>query len=196
MTLRLSVGRVSRSAQTAEETCPKETIERVQIGEYNRGMPWFTIAGHRFELVPEGIELATRELLPDPVREHYVVVDGRRFPPKQVIATVTGIDRADFTTHQARRILKRLGFAAARSGRESDPLVGEDAGSPHGGRQAAALAPHVGKWVAMAGPTEILVAADTPAEVLAWLSRHERRASFGMFRVPTSPREAEGVAPL
>ena len=38
-------------------------------------------------------------MLPDPVREHYAVVHGRRYPPKQVLACVTGLDRADFTTH-------------------------------------------------------------------------------------------------
>jgi hypothetical protein len=36
-----------------------------------------------------------------------------------VIALATGLDRADFTTHQARRILRRLGFTAARRTRPS-----------------------------------------------------------------------------
>jgi hypothetical protein len=67
---------------------------------------------------------------------------------------------------------------------------------PHGGRQAALLAPYVGKWVALASPTELLVAADTPEEILAWLRSHDRRASYGMFRVPRSVSEAEGAAPL
>jgi hypothetical protein len=64
---------------------------------------------------------------------------------------------------------------------------------PHGGRQADALRPHVGKWVALAGPTDVLVAADRPREVLDWLARHERRASYGMFRVPSSTGETEGA---
>lgn len=63
------------------------------------------------------------------------------------------------------------------------------------GRQAEALRPHIGKWVALAGPADVLVAADTPQEVLAWLARHERRAPYGMFRVPASTEEAEGTAP-
>ncbi|HYZ75971.1 MAG TPA: hypothetical protein VE596_01235 [Gaiellaceae bacterium] len=61
--------------------------------------------------------------------------------------------------------------------------------------QAEALRPHVSRWVALANPTHVLVAADTPQEVLAWLARHERRASYGMFRVPASAAEAEGAAP-
>ena len=159
-------------------------------------MPSFTIAGQEFELDPTDVEQGVERLLPDPIREHYVVVGGRRFPPKQVIAQVTGLDRADFTTHQARRILKRLGFVAARAadGREAQHHAATN--GPYGGRQAAALAPFVGKWVALAGPTEVLVAADTPQEVLAWLARHEKRASYGMLRVPMSTREAEGAAPL
>ena len=67
---------------------------------------------------------------------------------------------------------------------------------PHGGRQAAALRPFVGKWVAMSGPTDVLVAADTPEEVLAWMARHQCEASFGMFRVPSSDADATGVEPL
>jgi hypothetical protein len=41
----------------------------------------------------------------------------------------------------------------------------------------------------------VLVAAGTPQEVLAWLARHDRRASYGMFRVPAATAEAEGAAP-
>jgi len=54
----------------------------------------------------------------------------------------------------------------------------------------------MGKWVALASPTDVLVAADTPQEVLRWLARHRRRATYGMFRVPSSTAEAEGIAPL
>jgi hypothetical protein len=63
----------------------------------------------------------------------------------------------------------------------------------HQSAQADALRPYVGLWVALAGPTEVLVAADNPHEVLAWLARHDRRATYGMFRVPASVAEAEGV---
>lgn len=157
-------------------------------------MAHFTIAGEEFELDQGNVEACLRPLLPDPVQEHYVVVRGRRFPPKQVISCVTGLDRADFTTHQARRILRRLGFVAARATHDEEP-AGTHGGGDRGGRQAEALRPHMGKWVALAGPTEVLVAADSPQEVLAWLARHERRAPYGMFRVPVSPAEAEGAAP-
>jgi hypothetical protein len=67
---------------------------------------------------------------------------------------------------------------------------------PYGGRQAAALAPYMGKWVALGGPLDVLVAADTPEEVLAWLARHNQRASGGMFRVPRADEDVTGAAPL
>jgi hypothetical protein len=157
-------------------------------------MPQFTIAGRRIELDRGEIENALRSVLPEPTREHYVVVGGRRYPPKQVISCVAAVDRADFTTHQARRIMRRLGFTTARVGDDAEPVSDENVG-PHGGRQAAVLRPYLGKWVALASPTEVLVAADSPQEILAWLARHERRAAYGMFRVPLSLEEAEGAAP-
>jgi len=158
-------------------------------------MAQFTIAGQQFELEPDGVERSLDDLLPDPVREHYVVVRGRRFPPKQVLSCATGLDRADFTTHQARRIMRRLGFVAARVTRDEEDAAAGGGDGPRAGRQAEALRPYVGKWVALAGPTDVLVAADSPQEVVAWLARHERRAPYGMFRVPVSPAEAEGAAP-
>jgi hypothetical protein len=156
-------------------------------------MPRFTISGERFELDAVQVQECLRDLLPDPVREHYVVVGGRRFPPKQVLSCVTGLDRADFTTHQARRILRRLGFFAARVDRHRvDGRNGRDRARTD---QAEVLRPYAGQWVALAGPVEVLVAADSPHEVLAWLARHERQASYGMFRVPVSVADAEGSAP-
>jgi hypothetical protein len=160
-------------------------------------MARFIVAGQTIELEREAVEHRLERVLPEPLREHYVVVCSRRYPPKQVLSEVTGLDRADFTTHQARRILKRLGFTAARATRASEQpeTAGAAAVGPHGGRQAEALADYAGKWVALAGPTDVLVAADMPQEVLRWLARHERKATGGMFRVPADPSEAEGVAP-
>ena len=157
-----------------------------------------TVSGRDFVLDRRQVEEALEHELPEPIRDHYVVVNARRFPPKQALTAVTGVDRADFTTHQARRILTRLGFTAAR---RSADAPGAD-GSVDGGsqalarRQAEMLRPHIGKWVALDGSLEVLVAADSPQEVLAWLARHDRRADGGMFRVPEEEWQAEGLAPL
>lgn len=159
-------------------------------------MPRFRIAHQSFDLDPEAVQAALQRVLPEPIQEHYVVVGGRRYPPKQVLMCATGLDRADFTTHQARRILLRLGFTAARVTEDTQPDADVELGLPHGGRQAAALAPYAGQWVALRTPTDVLVAAETPQEVLRWLAQHRQRAEYGMFRVPADSREAEGVAPL
>ena len=159
-------------------------------------MPTFTIAGQPLELTPDSVTASVEGVLPEPIHEHYVVVSGRRFPPKQLLTCATGLDRADFTTHQARRILKRLGFTAARASTADVSSPEGPTRGPHGGRQARALEPYVGQWVALADPTSVLVAADSPHEVLEWLAKHERRAPYGMFRVPESVAAAEGAAPL
>lgn len=152
-----------------------------------------TISGSRYTLDRATVEERVRGVLADPVKDHFVVVGGRRFPPKQVIELVTGLDRANFNTHQAQRTLHRLGFVTGRRGSPSyaDP-------PKHAGRQegveAGALRPYMGKWVAQKG-LEVLVAADTPQEVCEWLHRHDVYAD-GMFRVPESTEGMAGAGPL
>ncbi len=152
-----------------------------------------TVAGRTFSLDRALVEARVEGVLPEPLTDHYAAIGGRRYPPKQVISLVTGLDRADFTTHQARRILRRLGFTV---GRKADAVLGSAEPSrigPHGGAEAEALAPYVGKWVAQKG-LDVLVAADTPLEVVQWLHRHDMAAD-GVFRVPASPAEVEGAGP-
>lgn len=143
-----------------------------------------TIAGRAFTLDAALVDSRLEGVLPDPLHDHYVAVGGRRYPPKQVVALVTGLDRADFTTHQARRILRRLGFVAGRKPETAATPAPSRLG-PHGGAEAEALRPYIGKWVAQKG-LDVLVAADTPEEVLEWLERHDMYAD-GLFRVPTDP---------
>src|SRR5712692_3143764 len=90
------------------------------------------VSGRTYELDHGGVEAALRAELPEPIHEHFVVINGRRWPPKQVLALVTGLDRADFTTHQARRALTRLGFPAARAvtPRGHPPVASSVAASP------------------------------------------------------------------
>jgi siderophore synthetase component len=159
-----------------------------------------TIMGRAFDLDPQQVERALEGELPEPIQEHFVVISGRRWPPKQVLALVTGLDRADFTTHQARRALTRLGFTAARAIHRGHP--GHPAPRPQHGVQAPgqrqplaeALRPFVGQWVAVRGE-EVLVAASSPAEVVSWLAQHQQQAE-SMFRVPAAESEIGGAAPL
>lgn len=163
-------------------------------------MPTMTVSGHRYELDPHGVQTALEGVLPEPIHEHYVVINGRRWPPKQVLALVTGLDRADFTTHQARRALTRLGFPAARAGSSREHYASVHratrASGPASSRPTTlveALRPFIGLWVAVRGD-EVLVAAPSPKEVVAWLAQHGQRAQ-SMFRVPDSEQAVTGAAP-
>jgi hypothetical protein len=163
-------------------------------------MPTMTVSGHKYDLDRPSVQEALQGALPEPIREHFVVINGRRWPPKQVLALVTGLDRADFTTHQARRALTRLGFTAARAGSSGGRHAGAVSAvvpSPSAIAQAAplveALRPFIGLWVAVRGD-EVLVAAPSPKEVVAWLAQHRQRAQ-SMFRVPDSEQAVIGAAP-
>ena len=157
-----------------------------------------TISKRRFELRADRVERAVRQALPEPITSHYVVIDKRRYPPKQAISLVTGLDRADFTTHQARRILTGLGFPAGR--RPGQPKA-KAPGSPRGTRSrgmrarpsAETLEPFIGQWVATKD-ADVLVAAPEPRTVVGWLAEHRQRAD-SMFRVPSDERQASGAAP-
>jgi hypothetical protein len=160
------------------------------------------IAGERFLLRSRDIEHAMMSIEPEPLMSHFVVIGSRRYPPKQVISAVTGLDRADFTTHQARRILVRLGFVA---GRRSEPggksgidrkRSNQRAGEAADGVPVLAerLRPLAGSWVAIRND-DVLHSADTPQQLVSWLSRHAQQAD-SMYRVPDSEVAATGLAPL
>jgi hypothetical protein len=143
------------------------------------------IAGQDYDLSPADVEAGLTGLDPEPIRDHYVVVAGRRFPPKQALAAATGLDRADFTTHQARAVLRRLGFGVYRRSPVS-PSPEPGGVGPHGGAEAELLDRYKGRWVAQV-PGEVLFDAESPEAVLAWLRRHNLRARI--WRVPATPSE-------
>lgn len=164
-------------------------------------MPTMTVSGHKYELDRYRVQTALEDVLPEPIHEHFVVINGRRWPPKQVLALVTGLDRADFTTHQARRALTRLGFPAARAASTRDRRMGGMPSEPAAGEAhvrpprtlVEALRPFIGLWVAVRGD-EVLVAAPSAKDVVGWLTQHGQRAQ-SMFRVPDSEQAITGAAP-
>jgi len=155
------------------------------------------IAGHPFVLRRSDVVRAMRGVDPEPIRSHFVVVGTRRFPPKQVVGELTGLDRADFTTHQARRTLIRLGFSAGRrpaktSGPRSVSAHRQSVDTPE--RLADRLRPLAGKWVAIKDD-DVMHASESPQELVGWLSRHGQKAD-SMFRVPDDELATTGLAPL
>ena len=150
------------------------------------------IAGRQFALRPADVRRALRDVEPEPIATHFVVVDDRRFPPKQAISAATGLDRADFTTHQARRTLMRLGFVAGRRGGHPPAARAADQAAERG--RPDTLRPLVGAWVAVAGD-EVIHSAATLQQLVGWLTRHGQRAD-SVFRVPEDDVAASGIAPL
>jgi hypothetical protein len=144
------------------------------------------VAGEDFKLDAQSVERAVAEIDPEPIREHYVLIGLRRYPPKQVLAAVTGLDRGDFTTHQARSILRRLGFGVYRKGYAPPPQHDDKARWPQQGREAAALAPYKGRYVAQDG-LEVLYESDSPYDVVRWLRKNGLRAR--VWRVPATAED-------
>lgn len=145
------------------------------------------VAGHDFSLEADLVERLMAGVEPEQIRDHYAVVSGRRFPPKQVLATATGLDRADFTTHQARSILRRLGFGVFRRSVPAEQPAPDPSRGPHGGAEADLLGRYAGRWVAQQG-LEVVFDAASPEDVVRWLRRHDQRAR--VWRVPDSPAAA------
>jgi hypothetical protein len=151
-----------------------------------------TIAGKPFDLRRSEVLKAMLDVEPEPISSHFVVVDSRRFPPKQVISQITGLDRADFTTHQARRTLLRLGFTAGRRGPASRPTNRRSEAPEES--LAERMRAFTGKWIAVKDD-EILHASDTPRALVRWLGNHGQKAD-SVFRVPEDDLAASGLAPL
>lgn len=80
----------------------------------------FRLGGQDVDVTPEAVQAALRDVQPETIRSHAVRVDGRLYPAKQAVAAATGLDRLDFTTVNARRVLQRLGFEVLRVGKEGD----------------------------------------------------------------------------
>jgi hypothetical protein len=156
------------------------------------------IAGQPFVLRTSDVVRAVSEIDPEPIITHFVVIGTRRFPPKQVVSEVTGLDRADFTTHQARRTLIRLGFPAGRRNTAAtSPGQASARGHSADGsneRLADRLRPLSGQWVAIKDD-DIIHATGSPQELVRWLGEHGRTADT-MFRVPEDELAATGLAPL
>lgn len=76
----------------------------------------FTVGGRGFSTTHEEVLARMRGLEPEPIREHLVEMLDSVYPPKQVLAVVTGWERQSFTTMEAQRVLTRLGFTCRRAG--------------------------------------------------------------------------------
>lgn len=76
----------------------------------------FVLNGTQMELDKDQVYASVVGLPIEPARTHLIRIGDRDYPVKQVFSAATGLDRLDFTTNQARSVLKRLGFAVSRVG--------------------------------------------------------------------------------
>src|SRR5260370_42448957 len=81
-----------------------------------RGVVRMTVGGRPLELTAGEVVEQMRGQDPESVREHFVEGAGAVFPPKQVLAAVTGWGRTTLTTMEAQRVRTRLGFVCPRAG--------------------------------------------------------------------------------
>ena len=72
------------------------------------------VGGKKIQLTANDVETRLKDIVPEPVRSLVVEVNGQLYPVKQAFAHVSGLDRADFISHQARSIFLRLGFNVKR----------------------------------------------------------------------------------
>jgi hypothetical protein len=75
----------------------------------------FILNGKAYEKTGEDFERAMADVQPEVPRRYYVVINGKKYPPKQVLAKVLDLGRIEFTTMAAGNILKRLGFKLQRT---------------------------------------------------------------------------------
>ncbi len=83
-------------------------------------MARMTVGGRILELTQEEVVSRMSNQRPEPIREHLVEMPNDVYPPKQVLATITGWNRTSFTTMEAQRVLTKLGFVCRRSSAASE----------------------------------------------------------------------------
>lgn len=73
------------------------------------------LRGYKFKVSPEEVILLAKTLPPSKGRKYAALVDGKAFSPKELVAHLIEaknipLTKLDFTTMDAARILRRLGF--------------------------------------------------------------------------------------
>jgi hypothetical protein len=70
----------------------------------------FTIGGEEFSLSKEDVERKLKGVKPEPIQQVYVEVSGKEYPVKQALSVSADLMRSGFTTQNAVRIFRKLGF--------------------------------------------------------------------------------------
>lgn len=70
----------------------------------------FTVSGHVLDLDPVSARARLAGHPPEPIQVHWVALDGQRWPPKQALEIICGLQRSAYISLQALGVLRRLGF--------------------------------------------------------------------------------------
>jgi hypothetical protein len=87
----------------------------------------FVMKGQRLHATREAVEAALKGVEPEKVRTKWLIVQGRRYPVRQVFAVAFGIPRGDVNTRTAVKVLRRLGFEVDTSPAETRGEPGSEA---------------------------------------------------------------------
>jgi len=85
-------------------------MEVVAYNSIRPGQHGFIIGGVRYDVTREVIANRLSTVAPEPIHKYWVDIDGRRYPVKQAVAIGLGAERAVFSSSQAIRVLRELGF--------------------------------------------------------------------------------------
>jgi hypothetical protein len=73
-------------------------------------MARFILRGKAFNLERKDIENAVKREEPRPIYKYAVTISGKEWPIKQVVGLATKLQSAEFTAHDAYRVLRKIGF--------------------------------------------------------------------------------------
>jgi 5-methylcytosine-specific restriction protein B len=85
------------------------------MSQGDSGSVRFTVSGRHFSLSRDQVEKALAGIKPEQTKRHAVQIGRDIFPVKQALSQVTGLDRLDFQSMDARRVFRRLGFKLLRA---------------------------------------------------------------------------------
>jgi hypothetical protein len=71
----------------------------------------FTLRGKTFEKRKDDFVKATKGINPGRIKKYSIVVSGKRYPIRQILAAVTNLPAIAITSQDAYRVLEKVGFA-------------------------------------------------------------------------------------
>lgn len=76
-------------------------------------MARFILRRKAFDLERKDIENAVKGQDPGPIYKYAVTIAGKEWPIKQVVGLATKLQSAEFTAHDAYRVLRKIGYGIA-----------------------------------------------------------------------------------